>query len=108
MTLLALVSLATGFIPLPAQGQFEELLAKIPSAANAVVLVDAQRLFASPIGVREGWKDKYEQSFAAGLMTMPPDTLRLVLAAQLDYEFMALIAEMIIETEIVSANCRKN
>src|SRR5262249_28952656 len=32
--------------------------------------------------------DKYEQSFAAGLGTMSPDTQRLVLAAQLDYEFV--------------------
>src|SRR5262245_9729572 len=72
----------------PAHAQFDDLLAKIPMSANAVVLLDAERLFASPIGVREGWKNKYEQSFAAGLVTMSPDTQRLVLAAQLDYEFM--------------------
>jgi hypothetical protein len=74
--------------PPAAKAQFEQLLTKIPSSANAVVLLDAERLFASPLGVREGWKDKYEQSFASGLVTMSPDTQRLVLATQLDYEFM--------------------
>lgn len=84
------VGVAIAFLALApvAQAQFEELLAKMPSSANAVVLLDAQRLFASPLGAKEGWKDKYEQSFASGLVTMSPDTQRLVLAAEMDYEFM--------------------
>lgn len=72
----------------PVRAQFEELMAKLPAATNAVVLLDAQRLFSSPLGTKENWKDKYEQSFASGLVTMAPDTNRLVLATQIDYEFM--------------------
>jgi len=83
-----LLGLWVGFECVPTRAQFDELLAKIPASANAVALLDAQRLFTSPIGVREGWKDKYEQSFAAGLVTMSPDTQRLVLGAEFDYEFM--------------------
>src|SRR5262249_34333549 len=87
-TAVLLALLAALSSPPTAKAQFEALLTKIPSSANAVVLVDAQRLFASPLGTREGWKDKYERSFASGLVTMSPDTERLVLAAQIDYEFM--------------------
>ena len=33
----------------PAVAQFEELAAKIPSTANAIVLLDGQKLLASPL-----------------------------------------------------------
>ena len=71
-----------------AAAQFEELAAKVPATANAIVLLDGQRLLASPLAAREGWKEKYEQAFASGLVTIAPDTQRLVLASQLDYEYM--------------------
>ena len=80
--------LAVVLFPLAAGAQFDELLTQVPPSANAVVLLDGQRLLASPIAVREGWKEKYEQSFAAGLVTISPDTQRMILATQLDYEFM--------------------
>jgi len=68
--------------------QFDELAAKIPASANAIVLLDGQRLLASPLAVKEGWKEKYEQAFASGLVSIAPDTQKLVLASQLDYEYM--------------------
>jgi hypothetical protein len=72
----------------PLAAQFEELVAKVPETANAIVLLDAQKLLASPLAKREGWADKYEQAFAAGLVTISPDTRRMILASQLDYEYM--------------------
>ncbi len=86
--LIAWAGLIVALSPLAAGAQFDELLAKVPASANAVVLLDAQRLLASPIAAREGWRDKYEQAFAAGLVTIAPDTQRLILATQLDYEFL--------------------
>ena len=71
-----------------AQTRFDELLAKIPATANVIMLVDAQRLLASPQGINEDWKTRYEQAFACGSVTMAPDTQRMVLAAQLHYESM--------------------
>ena len=52
------------------------------------MLLDAQKLLATPLAKREGWAEKYEQSFAAGLATISPDTRRMILASQLDYEYM--------------------
>jgi len=73
--------------------QFNELAAKIPSTANAIVLLDGQKLLASPLATSEGWKEKYEQSFASGLVSISPDTQQLILASQIDYEYMRPVWE---------------
>src|SRR6185436_443098 len=72
----------------PVIAQFEELAAKVPATANAIVLLDGQKLLASPLATREGWKQKYEQAFSSGLASIPPDTQRMILAAEFNYEFM--------------------
>ncbi len=71
-----------------AAAQFDALAAKIPSTANAIVLLDAQRVMASPIAQKEGWKEKYEEAFASGLVSISPDTRHMVLGAQIDYQTM--------------------
>jgi hypothetical protein len=71
-----------------AQTPFDELAAKIPANANAVMLVDAQRLLAMPQAMQEDWKSRYEKAFASGSVTIAPDTQRMVLAAQIEYETM--------------------
>jgi hypothetical protein len=79
---------ACGLWPLPAAAQFEALAAKVPATANAIVLLDAQKVMNSPIAQKEGWKEKYEQAFASGLVTISPDTRHMVLGAQIDYQTM--------------------
>ena len=69
-------------------GQFEDLAAKVPSTANAIVLLDAQRIMSSSFAAKQGLKEKYDEAFASGLATIPPDTQRMILATQLDYEHM--------------------
>jgi hypothetical protein len=88
------IPLACLLLAQPAAAQFNELAAKIPSSANAIVLLDGQKLLASPIAVSEGWKEKYEQAFASGLASISPDTRQLVLASQLDYEYMQPLWEV--------------
>jgi len=78
----------------PAAGQFEELAANVPSTANAIVLLDAQKLLASPLAQKEGWKEKYDEAFASGLVTIAPDTRRMILASQLDYDRMSPLWEL--------------
>ncbi len=83
------IALLTAVLPSAwAQTPFEDLATKIPASANVVVLLDAQRLLASPQAVREDWKSRYEQAFASGSVTMAPDTQRMVLASQMEYETM--------------------
>ena len=64
----ACMLIGTGlWLPRPAAAQFESLAAKIPSTANAIVLLDAQKIMASPIAQKEGWKEKYEEAFLHGV-----------------------------------------
>jgi len=78
----------------PAAAQFEALAAKVPSTANAIALLDAQKLMASPLAQKEGWKEKYEQAFATGLVSISPNTKRMIIAAQLDVAHMTPLWEL--------------
>jgi hypothetical protein len=75
------------FVP-SAHAQFDQLAAKIPDAANVAALIDAERLLESPLAKNDGWKEKYEQQFAAGLVAIAPDTRRMILSAQYDFDYM--------------------
>jgi hypothetical protein len=94
MTLMPMLSAA--LFPRSAAAQFEELAAKVPSTANAIVLLDAQQIMTSPLAQQEGWKDRYEQAFASGLVTISPDTRHMLLAAQFDYQTMQPLWEVAI------------
>jgi hypothetical protein len=85
---LSLCCVAVATLAPAAWAQFEPLAAKVPSTANAIALLDTKRLLESPLAGREGWKDKYEQAFASGLVTIPPTMQRMILAAEVDYEYM--------------------
>jgi hypothetical protein len=65
--------------------EFAELARYLPSDANAVVVVNAAALYASPIGQRESWKAKYADAFEASPLLLPPSAERCVLAAALDF-----------------------
>jgi hypothetical protein len=79
-----------------AAAQFEELLNKVPGTANSLALVNGEKLFNSPLAVKEGWKEKYSEAFASGLVSIPPDTKRMLLAAQMDYSYMKPLWELAI------------
>ncbi len=67
-----------------ARAGFEELLARVPAMANTIVLVDMQALLDSPAAKKAGWREKYEEAYAAGIASISPEATRAVLAAHLD------------------------
>jgi hypothetical protein len=67
-----------------AQAQFEDLIGHIPETANAVVLVDADTMFSSPIAKSENWSAHREDHFASGMTSIPPRAKSLLIAAELD------------------------
>jgi hypothetical protein len=71
-----------------ADDEFQDLVNKIPRAANAVVLLNMEKAKNSPMGIKEGWRAKVEQAFEDGLVRVPPQATRFVLASQIDFEFM--------------------
>ena len=78
----------------PASADFKSLVARVPSDANALVLIDVEKMLNSPLGVREGWKAKMANAYAQKPMTVPPDASRLVMAALIDSSDMEPIWEL--------------
>jgi len=79
---------------------FPEMTGKVPSDANSLVLIDVDKMLASPAAERGDWKNKIENAFAEGITILPPNTKRAVLASMIDVEFMTQLWQ----TEIVELN----
>ena len=63
--------------------QFDELAKHLPSGANAIVLLNVEKILNSPLGVQHDWKTKHEQRYAAGLSVIPPEAKQAIFATQL-------------------------
>ncbi len=74
--------------------QFEESAKWVPESANALVLVNAEKILQSEIAIKERWKSDRSKRFQSGATFLPPTTKRLLLAAQLDYEYMEAIQQV--------------
>jgi hypothetical protein len=72
----------------PAAAQFREMADRVPRSANAIVLLNVEKILQSPKAAEEGWKGNIEKAFDAGMTRFHPKSLRYVLAGQIDYEFM--------------------
>jgi hypothetical protein len=67
-----------------ARAQFAELAKRVPSSANAVALVNVEKLMTSPVAVKEKWQEKRDTAFASGVSFLPPDSKQAILAMQID------------------------
>jgi hypothetical protein len=67
---------------------FPELANLVPSDANALVIIDVDKLLASPAAEKGDWKNKIQNAFEEGITILPPQTRRAILASQIDLEFM--------------------
>lgn len=72
----------------PALADFPELAKLVPEDANALVLIDMDKILASPAAEKGDWKNKIENAFEEGITILPPKTKRAILASQIDLEFM--------------------
>jgi hypothetical protein len=71
-------------IPRVSPAQFDELVTKLPSSANAVAFINAEKLLESPVAKRENWAGQRHAAFDSGASFLPPDSDQAVLAMQLD------------------------
>jgi hypothetical protein len=67
-----------------AQADDANLLSRIPPGANAVAIIDVDKILNSPMGIKEKWKDKLKNAYASKPLMVPPSARRLVLAALID------------------------
>jgi hypothetical protein len=71
-----------------AQADFSKLIEYVPETANALILVDADSVFYSPIATREKWQERREEQFSEGFSGIPPNARKLIIEADLDPESM--------------------
>src|SRR5256885_15501482 len=68
------------------RAQFARLLDRVPNDANMLVLIDVEKVLASPLAVREKWKEKQADDFTQGRIFVPPQAQRLALSARMGIE----------------------
>lgn len=68
--------------------EFQDLVKLVPRSANSIVLLNMEKAKNSPLGLKEDWSARIEQAFEDGLMRVPPQATRFVLASEIDFEFM--------------------
>ncbi|MGV3484986.1 MAG: hypothetical protein ACO1RT_11265 [Planctomycetaceae bacterium] len=69
-----------------ASAQFEGMVSRVPLDANTLIMIDAQKLFGSPLADRERWEARRTAAFNAGVSALPPDASSVVMAAHTDFD----------------------
>lgn len=67
-------------------GQSPTLVQRIPGAANALALWNAERVFASPMAQKANWVEKFQKAYAAGLASVPPGSKYVIVASEIDVQ----------------------
>ncbi|HTN75761.1 MAG TPA: hypothetical protein VL096_10965, partial [Pirellulaceae bacterium] len=91
---LMLVLVTWGVLTSSAQAQFINMAASVPDDANVLMLMSVDRILASQIAQREQWQLKFDNAYSAGLTQIPPDTTRVLVATELDIEYLKPVWEL--------------
>ncbi len=77
-----------------ASAQFEQMIGRVPKDANAIVLVNGEKIFSSPAATKGGWAKDREKMYEAGLAFLPPKAESGLLASKLDLQLMIPLWEL--------------
>ena len=80
---LALVAGSSFVTVVEAKAGVNDLLVRVPDAANTLVVVDVQALLQSPLAVREHWAEKHEADLREGAVSFPAKARLVLLASRL-------------------------
>jgi hypothetical protein len=84
-----------------ASAQFNSLARRVPNDTNAIVFIDVDKLMASPLAQKAGWKEDVQKAFESGLVMLPPNAKRFIAAARIDFHSMEVPSHLyIFETTI--------
>jgi hypothetical protein len=73
---------------LPALGQdFLGMKYRVPHDSNTLILINAEKMFGSPVADLEKWNAKRKAAYDSGVSGLPPDAAQVIMAARTDYEF---------------------
>jgi len=79
-----------------AHAQLDNLASRIPADANCLVIMDVDKILASPAANDGDWKRKVKAAHAAGMTLIPPGTNKAIYASQIDLEYFATIWQSVI------------
>jgi hypothetical protein len=91
---LILVSLALSVPAAVSQTPFQGMRYRVPSDANTLILINAEKMFNAPVADKERWGARRQAAFDAGLIALPPDAREVILAGRTDLEFGKSIWEV--------------
>lgn len=74
-----------------AHAQFDESAKWVPQSANTIMMVRSKKILESPIAVANKWKSERAKAFRSGAGFIPPSMKRMLIASQLDFQFMETI-----------------
>ncbi|WP_182866485.1 hypothetical protein [Stieleria mannarensis] len=77
-----------------AQSAFSGMRYRVPTDANMLVMINAEKLFGSSVADRERWNERRQAAYDAGLSALPPDAKEVLLAGRNDHEFGESLWEM--------------
>ncbi len=94
-----------------ATAQFETLVRHLPEDANTVVLFNVEQVMESALAQKENWRGNYEKMYNSGLIMVPPQTNRFVMASQMDVELMqphwhSTVMELLYEPSMIEVTER--
>lgn len=75
-------------VAVPAQAQFTNMAASVPNDANVLMLLSVDRILKSEIAQKQDWASKFGNAYAAGLTHIPTDASRVLVATQVDLEYL--------------------
>ena len=87
MVFLALASVTSA-------ADFAELIKYIPEGANAIVTLNLEKAYASAYAKQEGWDQVKGQASGSAPFKLPPDAKHVVVASQMDFEYMRPVWEV--------------
>src|SRR5262245_23112106 len=82
-----------GLVAGTALADVNDLLSRIPPGANAVGIIDVDGVVTSPLGLKNDWKKKLANAYAAKPLIVPPDAKRLVYASWIEPTTMTPVWE---------------
>ncbi|MBX3418440.1 MAG: hypothetical protein KF851_12620 [Pirellulaceae bacterium] len=72
----------------PVNAQFELEAKWVPDHANTLVLINADQIFGSAIATKENWAATGAGAYERGLSIVPPGVGKVMLASQIDLEYL--------------------
>ena len=81
-------------VPRASHAQFEGMKYRVPADANTLILINAEKMFGSPVADRERWEARRKAAYDAGISGLPPDGTEVLLAGRTDFEYGSSVWEL--------------